>query len=1572
VKIMSVATAWGSQHGGLNAFNFRLSCALRSFDVDVACYVKRYLEDDLKDATSRGIELIHCKRDPAEKWSADDIGHVKWEELDGIEILIVHDIVTSAFLGAVDAAGVRPMIVAVIHTLYCETDYLSEADDKVREKDGAQKALMLRADLVLTSGSWLASELTKKYPKLASKIRPLVPGRIELAPSGPQRGGSITALGRLSYQNPTKQAAAVVDAYSLLAKNRLVDKAAFDLPKLTLLGADLPRTDINILKADLSRDVGPDAKINFLPYQTNYDFLGSYAYEVLSESSLVATPSVVETFGLASLEAACLGLPLIASRRSGFHDEVVHLVPDHEAAITWLEPSAFATLPERLCDAMAAILKDYERYALMAAALAQSIQEKWPTWTDTAKLLIAEIQAVRAGSLGGTKATRNPNPVKTSAAKVGRHDAMASQLLGLLPDHVIAEEDTPVDQVADRNLAPLSAPLIDLATVIYGTNVTGNPDLKTLLDQRYGSRRCTPLQAKLLEQLASGPPHDYADILLCGGTSSGKTTTAEILFGLANNSDFPMSRILYVAPTRALAQERFRDWSTAFEALNPPRWRNNVILSTGEDHSSDGALSRGEFLIACIVYEKANVILSTSPALLSRLTMVVIDELHMVGDIHRGPILETLLAKLKHEKDRRQRRQDPQPPIRIVGITTEQATAEGFSTYFTNEDPKTDAVIAPVKATHVGRPVEVVHELVEPYSTGSENYRITEIARFPAASPLCLDAADLDAFNRRLPPPPKTQIAVRITPQDRQVQFITDWLAGNRLGRRLLVFLGSKSEQLKIASRVKNQITSSMLGSRVMNTAGIEEIKRQLGGDDVSYAAPVLAGCHGFGIFIHSSDVSRGLRTAIENYLAEPLSDNHGSEIILSTETLSYGVNLAIDDVAIMSLDFPASERNQEYGARAKRLSHCAFGNMCGRAGRLNQANKEPRVFVWAITGFETGARELVRYFYGENPVTTSAVFHADDREASLWIEDEGAKERAPLLYSYPLVRTVLDGLRYVGGAPGTTGAVAGDASFEVVRRHFTRHLLYAQENRDEAGKMDRLRNSVEQIIQGAIGSEFELVKRSGAGYKITDLGSSIIDTGTEISTLAPLKSALEALLTELRNVPANAVPVEALLLPILVQNEAHRQILMQMPDVRIDVVDGENRRAMLEWLKRFSGLGFTDEIVDALGAFLVRCDQEPRHAGTTERESRYVHDACLRLFCGLMLWVSGESIAEIHKNLLEIGRLAGKPGEMVLNISIFAERISWKLLFLSNLMRFSKSQSDLRMLQTKTRHLIVRLRLGCAEQALPFLVRESPDQQPVERKLAHYLLSQGATAKAICAGTFRLDEAAPAEEARVRAQVRNYIRASFSKLKDEFVYRTGAGEVEDFVRDYWEFAESLISAYTKGEKTGTEWPTKLRSASFDTMGVDSLLPAAAPNPSITIVEELGALRIVAKRVEYQGDKPVLVPALQWHVQPVREQSEMAPVPDGYTGVVIDFPWLLQASQTGDAIVRVSPAAFGILLTLIARSFLADPIDALDILAKTRRPISSEILIDLLYPQVIFNQIPEPIFEAWAAYWDAD
>ena len=434
---------------------------------------------------------------------------------------------------------------------------------------------------------------------------------------------------------------------------------------------------------------------------------------------------------------------------------------------------------------------------------------------------------------------------------------------------------TPLDRV-DAAVTVTSAESVRwslerLARQTYGVNVVRDGALDRLVTGRYQGKICTALQQQVADELVRTALHNYQDVLLCGGTSSGKTMMAEILFGLANNTDFQASRIIYLAPTRALAQERWREWTRLFKEFDVPRCEEKVIVSTGEDHSNDRALARGDFLIACLVFEKANVILSTSADLVRRLTMIVVDELHMIADIHRGPVIETLLAKLKFEKRRRQRRDDLQLPLRIVGITTEMSTAEGFGSYLTNLNRQTDQLIRPLLAADVGRPTVVRHVLVEPENDGELPYREIPIATFPTNEPLHISQEALSEFAASLQGRDRGQEIMmyrggrgkKLKYADKYVAFLRNWLIANPTGKRLLAFIGSKSDQVTLADRLQSEAKKThSLASRAFNVERLEPVLEQVKNDDTSIAIEVLSRALSRGVFIHNADINQDHRAS--------------------------------------------------------------------------------------------------------------------------------------------------------------------------------------------------------------------------------------------------------------------------------------------------------------------------------------------------------------------------------------------------------------------------------------------------------------------------------------------------------------------------------------------------------------------------------------------------------------------------------------------------------------------------------------------------------------------------------------
>lgn len=115
-----------------------------------------------------------------------------------------------------------------------------------------------------------------------------------------------------------------------------------EIPLLVLQGATLDDKDAAGLKTSLRDAHGPGVKLDIFGFEKFYDFHVSATFDRLCRAKLVVTPSIVESFGLTSLEAASLGIPLIAPRQSGFcKDLEVILGNAPENCITWLYPRHF-------------------------------------------------------------------------------------------------------------------------------------------------------------------------------------------------------------------------------------------------------------------------------------------------------------------------------------------------------------------------------------------------------------------------------------------------------------------------------------------------------------------------------------------------------------------------------------------------------------------------------------------------------------------------------------------------------------------------------------------------------------------------------------------------------------------------------------------------------------------------------------------------------------------------------------------------------------------------------------------------------------------------------------------------------------------------------------------------------------------------------------------------------------------------------------------------------------------------------------------------------------------------------
>ena len=128
-------------------------------------------------------------------------------------------------------------------------------------------------------------------------------------------------------------------------------------------------------------------------------------------------------------------------------------------------------------------------------------------------------------------------------------------------------------------------------------------------------------------------------LIISAPTSSGKTFCGEMA---AVASLFKRKKVVYLVPLKAVAEEKYSDFLEKYGGLGI-----RVVISTRDRQEDDRDIEKGNFDLAIMIYEKFNQLLIKNLDILSLINLIVVDELQMVGDPSRGPLLELALTKIK-------------------------------------------------------------------------------------------------------------------------------------------------------------------------------------------------------------------------------------------------------------------------------------------------------------------------------------------------------------------------------------------------------------------------------------------------------------------------------------------------------------------------------------------------------------------------------------------------------------------------------------------------------------------------------------------------------------------------------------------------------------------------------------------------------------------------------------------------------------------------------------------------------------------------------------------------------------
>jgi activating signal cointegrator complex subunit 3 len=137
--------------------------------------------------------------------------------------------------------------------------------------------------------------------------------------------------------------------------------------------------------------------------------------------------------------------------------------------------------------------------------------------------------------------------------------------------------------------------------------------------------------------------HTDSNVLIGAPTGSGKTIMSELAM-LRVFKQTPKSKIIYVAPLKALAKERIIDWKKRLE--NGPL-RKVVLELTGDVTPDLKALTKADVLIT--TPEKWDGISRNwqHRSYVQEVALVIIDEIHLLGQ-ERGPVIEVIVSRMRY------------------------------------------------------------------------------------------------------------------------------------------------------------------------------------------------------------------------------------------------------------------------------------------------------------------------------------------------------------------------------------------------------------------------------------------------------------------------------------------------------------------------------------------------------------------------------------------------------------------------------------------------------------------------------------------------------------------------------------------------------------------------------------------------------------------------------------------------------------------------------------------------------------------------------------------------------------
>ena len=362
------------------------------------------------------------------------------------------------------------------------------------------------------------------------------------------------------------------------------------------------------------------------------------------------------------------------------------------------------------------------------------------------------------------------------------------------------------------------------------------------------------------------------NLLVIAPTSSGKTFIGEMA---AITQVIHKKKTIYLVPLKTLAEEKYQYFKRLYSNCGI-----DITISSRDRKEDDKKISQGQFQVAIMVYEKFNYFLLKYPSFLSVVSLVVIDELQLINDPERGPLLEKMLVNLQNQEQK----------IKIISLSACLENQEAFLNWFPSR-----------VLTSYQRPIELRKGIVR----GGVFKYITHNKK---------------KFGEEVFFPPQ---AVRDNcEEDYVLETVRYFIEHNE---PTLLFFPTKAESKKWVEWLADRLECPPAKSAIEELNQMEE----------TLSRDILLPLLEKGMAYHNADLSWEERNLVENYLRQG-----EIKVICATTTLAMGVNLPFKNV-LLSMDKIKSINGDSREVQLTSLTFTDIENMGGRAGRLNSGREE-------------------------------------------------------------------------------------------------------------------------------------------------------------------------------------------------------------------------------------------------------------------------------------------------------------------------------------------------------------------------------------------------------------------------------------------------------------------------------------------------------------------------------------------------------------------------------------------------------------------------------------------------------